>query len=229
MAHAGKKYKKVKEMVTIGQTYALAEAVALAKKVSYSKFGGSLEVHAKTFADPKYNDQMIRATVVLPHGTGKTVKVAAFVAEDMKKAAQAAGADVVGSDDLIKEIEAGNINFDVLVTTPDMMRDLAKVAKTLGPKGLMPSPKAGTVSPNIENAISEIKKGRVEFKLDKTGNVHVGVGKLSFTDEQLVENVHALLKAVIENKPTGVKAKLLKKVVIAPTMGPGVPVAITVE
>jgi large subunit ribosomal protein L1 len=229
MAHTGKKYKKVKELVTPGKIYDIAEAVALVKKVSFSKFGGTVEVHAKTFANPKYNDQMIRATVVLPHGTGKTVRVAAFVWEDMKKAALAAGADIAGNEDIIKDIEAGNVNFDVLVTTPDMMRDLAKIAKVLGPKGLMPSPKAGTVSPNLENAIAEIKKGRVEFKLDKTGNVHVGVGKLSFTDEQLADNVTALLKALVENKPSGIKAKLIKKVVLAPTMGPGVPLAITVE
>lgn len=229
MAHTGKKYKKAKELVIPGKVYDLAEAVALVKKVSFSKFGGSVEVHAKTFANPKYNDQMIRATVVLPHGTGKVVRVAAFVSEDMKKAALAAGADIAGNEDIIKDIEAGTVNFDVLVTTPDMMRDLAKVAKVLGPKGLMPSPKAGTVSPNLENAIAEIKKGRVEFKLDKTGNVHVGVGKISFSDEQVAENVTALLKALIENKPTGIKAKLLKKVVLAPTMGPGVPIVITVE
>lgn len=229
MAKQGKKYVQAKALVKAGEVYALADAVTLTKKLSYTKFVGSLEVHAKTFADPKYNDQMMRGTVVLPHGTGKKIIIAAFVGEDLKKAAQQAGADIVGSDDLIKEIEAGTVTFDVLVTTPDMMRDLAKVAKILGPKGLMPSPKSGTVSPNIENAIDEIKKGRVEFKLDKTGNVHVAVGKLSFTDEQLAENTTALLKALVEHKPTGIKAKLLKKVVIAPTMGPGVQIVVTVE
>lgn len=224
MAKRGKKFVAAKAQVELGKKYELAEAVTLAKAVSYAKFGGSLEVHVKTFADPKYNDQMIRATVVLPHGTGKKTTVAVFVGDDKLEAAKKAGADIVGNTDLLAQIEKGDINFDVLITTNDMMRDLAKVAKTLGPKGLMPSPKAGTVTTNLEQTIDEIKKGRVEFKLDKTGNIHVGVGKLSFTDEQLTENVAALMHAVLENKPSGVKGKLIQKMVIAPTMGPSVTV-----
>ncbi len=224
MAKRGKKFVAAKAQVEWGKKYELAEAVTLAKAVSYAKFGGSLEVHVKTFADPKYNDQMIRATVVLPHGTGKKTTVAVFVGDDKLEAAKKAGADIVGNTDLLTQIEKGDINFDVLITTNDMMRDLAKVAKTLGPKGLMPSPKAGTVTTNLEQTIDEIKKGRVEFKLDKTGNIHVGVGKLSFTDEQLTENVAALMHAVLENKPSGVKGKLIQKMVVAPTMGPSVTV-----
>lgn len=224
MAKRGKKFIAAKAQVELGKKYELAEAVTLAKAVSYAKFGGSLEVHVKTFADPKYNDQMIRATVVLPHGTGKKTIVAAFVSDDKIDAAKKAGADIAGNTDLLTQIEKGEINFDVLVTTNDMMRDLAKVAKTLWPKGLMPSPKAGTVTTNLDQTIDEIKKGRVEFKLDKSGNIHVGVWKLSFTDEQLQENVQALMHAMLENKPSGVKGKLIQKMVLAPTMGPSVQV-----
>lgn len=224
MAKRGKKFIAAKAQIEVGKKYEIAEAVTLAKAVSYAKFGGSLEVHVKTFADPKYNDQMIRATVVLPHGTGKKTIVAAFVSDDKADLATKAGADIVWNTELIAQIEKGEINFDVLVTTNDMMRDLAKVAKTLGPKGLMPSPKAGTVTTNLEQTIDEIKKGRVEFKLDKSGNIHVGVGKLSFTDEQLTENVTALMHAIFENKPTGVKGKLIQKMVVAPTMWPSVQV-----
>lgn len=223
MAKKGKKFVAAKAMVEVGKKYELAEAVELVKKVSFSKFTGSLEVHVKTSADPKYNDQLIRGTVVLPHGTGKTVKVAAFVSDDKIDAAKKAGADIAGSTELLEKIEKGEINFDVLVTTNDMMRDLAKVAKVLWPKGLMPSPKAGTVATNLDVAIEEIKKGRVEFKLDKTGNVHVAVGKLSFTDQQLQDNISTLLHAMIEHKPSGIKGNLIQKVVLAPTMGPGVP------
>ena len=224
MAKRGKKFVAAKAQVELGKKYELAEAVTLAKTVSYAKFGGSLEVHVKTFADPKYNDQMIRATVVLPHGTGKKTIVAAFVSDDKIDAAKKAGADIAGNTDLLTQIEKGEINFDVLVTTNDMMRDLAKVAKTLWPKGLMPSPKAGTVTTNLDQTIDEIKKWRVEFKLDKSGNIHVGVGKLSFTDEQLQANVEALIHAMLENKPSGVKGKLIQKMVLAPTMGPSVQV-----
>lgn len=229
MAKRGKKYQAAKAKVDVLKQYTLLEGIALAKETSYSKFTGAVELHVKTGANPKFNDQMLRGTVVLPHGTGKSVKVAAFVGDEMRKEATDAGADLVGKEDLLSDIEAGKIDFDVLVTTPDMMRDLAKVAKALGPKGLMPSPKAGTVSNNIGNAISEIKKGRVEYKLDKTGNVHVGIGKGNFSDEQLADNITALLKSMVEHKPTGVKGKLIRKIVVASTMGPGVQIENSVE
>ncbi|MEY3197758.1 MAG: ribosomal protein [Candidatus Parcubacteria bacterium] len=219
---AGKKYRAALEKVDVLKKYELAEAVALVKAVSYAKFGGSMELHVQTACNPKYNDQQIRGTVVLPHGTGKTVKVAVFIGEEGVAEAKAAGADIAGNKDLLKDIEDGKMDFDVLITTPDMMRDLAKVAKALGPKGLMPSPKTGTVTMNVTQAIDEVKKGRVEFKLDKTGNVHVGIGKISFADDKLAENVTAVLRALVENKPAGIKGKLFKKVVLAPTMGPGV-------
>jgi large subunit ribosomal protein L1 len=220
----GKKYVAAKAMVE-AKIYSVEEAVTLAKKVSYTKFGGTLDINIKTAADPKYNDQAIRGTVVLPHGTGKTVIVAAFVADDKIDDAKAAGATIVGNTELIRSIEAGNIDFDVLVTTPDMIKDLAKVAKILWPKGIMPTPKTGTITNDLKGTIEEIQKGRIEFKLDKTGNIHVGAGKLSFDDVKLVENVNAVLAAIEALKPAVIKNKLFKKVTLAPTMWPGVQIA----
>ncbi len=226
MPKHGKKYKEVAQLIDKTKKYSVEEAMELVKKLSYSKFPGSVEVHIKTWADPRYQDQQIRWTVVLPHGTGKSVKVAAFVSDDKIEEAKKAGADIAGNQDLLAKIEKGEIDFDVLVTTPDMIRELAKVAKILGPKGLMPSPKAGTVTPNIASTIEEIKKGRVEFKLDKTGNIHVSIGKVDFDTKKLVENFNALLQAIEDARPTGVKGKLIRKIVVAPTMGPGVPVEV---
>lgn len=223
MSH-GKKYKKSRELINPEQKYSIEEAVALAKKGSYSKFTGMLNIAVKTFADPKYNDQQIRAVTSLPHGVGKTVKIAVYVSDDKVSLAKDAGADIAGNVALLSDIEKGKIDFDILLTTPDMIKDMAKVAKVLGPKGLMPSPKAGTVTMDLVATINEVKKGRIEFRMDKTGNIHSGVGKLSFTDEQLVDNVKAFLKALDDNKPAGVKGKLIKKVVLSPTMGPGVQV-----
>jgi len=222
MAKHGKKYREVAKLVDPLKQYSLEEAVTLAKKVSTSTFGGSMEIAVKTFANPKYNDQMIRATTVLPHGTGKKIRIAVYISDDKQDEAKKAGADLVWSIDLIKQIEAGTIDFDVLVTTAEYIKDLAKVAKVLGPKGLMPSPKAGTVTVNLKETIWEIKKGRIEFRLDKTGNIHSSVGKISFSDEQLIDNINALIKAIESNKPAWIKGKLVKKIVIAPTMGPGV-------
>lgn len=218
MAKRGKKYKASRELINPEQKYSVEEAVALAKKGSYSKFTGMMNIAVKTFADPKYNDQQLRAVTSLPHGVGKTVKIAAFVSDDKITVAKDAGADIAGNVQLLSDIEKGKIDFDILLTTPDMIKDLAKVAKALGPKGLMPSPKAGTVTQDIESTISEVKKGRIEFRMDKTGNVHSPIGKLSFTDEQLIENAKAFLQALEDNKPAGVKGKLIKKVVLSPTM-----------
>lgn len=223
MAKAGKKYNEAKAKIDVLKKYPIEEAVNLLKEVSYSKFGWTVEIAFKTFANPKYNDQMIRSTIVLPHGTGKKVKVAAFVSDDKRDDAKNAGADIVGwKSDLLKDIQDGKLDFDVLVTTPDQMRDLAPVAKVLGPRGMMPSPKAGTVSPNLVDSIEAIKKGRIEFRLDKTGNIHAILGKTSFDDEKLVENIQALIKAIMDNKPVGVKGKLIKKAVISSTMSPGI-------
>jgi len=224
MAKKGKKFIEAKAKVEVEKKYPLAEAVALVKEVSYSKFVWTLEMHVWTAANPKYNDQMLRGTVVLPHGTGKSIRVAAFVGDENRDEATKAGADLVGNKELVMAIEKGDIDFDILVTTADQMRDLAKVAKQLGPKWLMPSPKAGTITANLAKTIDELKKGRVEYKLDTTGNMHLAVGKLDFTDDKLVENVSSILKSMEDNKPTWVKGPLIKKIVLAPTMGPGVQV-----
>ena len=218
----GKKYVEVKKLVDKSKAYPLTEAVALLKKVSYAKFDAWVEIAVKTNANPKYNDQMIRATTILPHGTWKTKKVAVFTTDDKAEEAKKAGADIVGYDVLLQNIKEWKTDFDVLITSPDLIRELAPVAKQLGPKGLMPSPKAGTVAVNIAQAVEETKKGKIEFRLDKTGNIHTLVGKLSFDENKLVENIQALLNAIEENKPTGVKGKLVKKVVIASTMSPGI-------
>jgi len=219
----GKKYAESKKLIA-ESSYDIADAIPLVKKTSYSKFDGTVEIAIKTFANPKYNDQNIRSTVVLPHGTGAAQKVAVFATDSDADAAKKAGADIVWYEEIIKDIKAGNINFDVLITSPMLMKELAPVAKMLWPKGLMPSPKAGTVTTDITTAVAEVKKGRLEFKLDKTGNIHSKIGKISFHDEKLVENYNAFIKAVNDNKPAGVKGKLIKKIVVSPTMWPGVQV-----
>lgn len=226
MAKKSKKYVEMAKLVDKKKSYTTTEATELVTKLGYTKFVPSIEIAVKTFANPKYNDQVIRATTSLPHGNGKTVKVAVYTTEDKVADVKKAGADVAGSVDLLADIEKGTMNFDVLVTSPDLMKDLAKVAKALGPKGLMPNPKAGTVAVDLASAVSEIKKGRFEFKLDKTGNIHATIGKANFTPEQLADNVTAFLAAINSHKPTGVKGKLIKKVVIAPTMGPGVTITL---
>ena len=220
MKKHGKKYRESAKTVDSTKAYPIAEAVALLKKSGYTKFDGSVEIAVKTNADAKYNDQMMRWTTILPHGTGKSKRIAVFTADEAE--AKKAWADVAGTESLLADIKAGKFDFDVLLTTAEHIRDLAPVAKQLGPKGLMPSPKAGTVVANITQAVEEFKKGKMEFKLDKTGNINAAVGRLSFTEAQIEENIKAFLKALEDNKPTGVKGKLIKKVFIAPTMGPGI-------
>jgi len=222
MADHGKKYAEAKKSVDAMKAYSLEEGIALLKKVNYAKFDATVNIAIKTNANPKYNDQMIRSTTILPNGTGKTKKVAVFIGDDRIAEAKKAGADIAGSEDLLQAIKAGKFDFDVLITTPDHIRDLAPVAKALGPKGLMPSPKAGTVAVDIEQAIKEVKLGKVEFRLDKTGNIHLGVGKISFDNKKLIENIQALMKSIEESKPAGVKGKLIKKVVISSTMSPAI-------
>ncbi len=226
MAKKSKKYLEISKLVDKKKQYSVAEAAELVTKLGYTKFVPSIEIAVKTFANPKYNDQVIRATTSLPHGNGKTVKVAVYTSEDKIDEVKKAGADIVGSSDLLADIEKGNMNFDILVTSPDLMKDLAKVAKALGPKGLMPNPKAGTVAVDLLGAVAEIKKGRFEFKLDKTGNIHATVGKANFSVEQLSENIESFISAINAHKPAGVKGKLIKKIVIAPTMGPGIVIAL---
>ncbi len=225
MAKKSKKYLESAKLVDNKKQYTVAEAAELVTKVGYTKFVPSIEIAVKTFANPKYNDQNLRATTSLPHGNGKTVKVAVYASEDKIADLKKAGADIAGNVELLAAIEKGEFNFDILVTSPDMMKDLAKVAKALGPKGLMPNPKAGTVAVDLVSAVTEIKKGRFEFKLDKTGNIHAIVGKANFSSTQLAENIEAFILAINSHKPTGVKGKLIKKVVVSPTMGPGIVVS----
>ena len=222
MAKHGKKYVESKKLVDSNKLYTVAEAVELLKKTILTKFDSSIEIGVKTNANPKYQDQMLRATTILPHGTGKTVRVAVFISEDKAAEAKKAGADIVGTDSLLADIKAGKIDFDTLITTPEHIRDLAIVAKQLGPKGLMPSPKAGTVVANVAQAVEETKRGKIEFKLDKSGNVHAILGKGSFDAKKLEENITSFIKALEDHKPTGVKGKLIKKAVLSTTMGPGI-------
>jgi len=225
MPRHGKKYNEIKKTIDSNKLNTIAEAVQLVKKANYAKFDGSVEIAIKTSADPKYNDQMMRSTTILPHGTGKTLRIAVYASDDKATEAKAAGADIVGTETLLADIKAGKFEFDVLITTPDHIRDLAPIAKQLGPKGLMPSPKSWTVTINVGQTVEEFKKGKMEFKLDKTGNIHGIVGKLSFDETKLEENITSFLKAVEEARPTGVKGKLIKKIVISPTMGPGIQIA----
>ncbi|MDD5251117.1 MAG: 50S ribosomal protein L1 [Patescibacteria group bacterium] len=226
MAHS-KRYKELLASYDARKSYSPAEAVELVKKLSTTKFDSSVEVHIRLGIDPKKSDQMVRSTVALPHGTGKTKKVAAFVSGDKEKEAKEAGADLIGGEELIAKIAStGKIEFDIAVATPDMMPKLAKVAKILGPRGLMPSPKNDTVTPNIKKAIEEMKKGKVAFKSDDTGNIHQAIGKASFTAEQLADNFTAFMEAVRKAKPSSSKGVYLVSVTVAPTMGPGVKVSV---
>ena len=206
------------------QLHTLSEAVALLKSIPSVKFDESVDVALNLGVDPKYNDQMVRGTVALPHGTGKTVRVAVFAKGQAAEDAKAAGADIVGVEELIAAIEAGKIEFDRVVATPDTMPMVGRVAKILGPKGLMPNPKLGTVTPNAAKAVKDVKSGLIEFKVEKAGIVHAGVGKKSFDAKKLEENVKALVEAVKAAKPSGAKSNYLLKLSISSTMGTGIKV-----
>lgn len=222
----GKKYDGVKKMVDEKKEYPLEEAVKLMTQTSPTKFDATSEMHINLGIDPKFSDQMVRGTVTLPQGLGKEVRIVAFVEEDKIKAALAAGALKAGLDDLMEEVSKGFTDFDLAVATPDVMKTLGKIAKVLGPKGLMPNIKSGTVTNNIAQAIEEMKKGKIEFKTDKQGIVHSVFGKVSFGTDKLHENARALLKAVMEAKPSGVKGTYIKSIYIATTMGPSVKVTL---
>ncbi len=226
MQKHGKKYKAAAAQVEADTAYSPEKAVALAKATSYSKFNATVEAHIRLGVDPKYADQNVRDVVVLPNGLGKTVRVLVFAEGEGARIASANGADHVADDELIKQIQAGWAEFDVAIATPDLMGKVGRLGRILGPRGLMPNPKTGTVVPadDLPRAIKEAKAGRVEFRVDKTGNLHVPIGKVQFSEQALLENFQALMAAVIKAKPATAKGVYLKKIVLTATMGPGVKV-----
>jgi large subunit ribosomal protein L1 len=222
MARHGKRYLEAAKLVDRERIYPPLEGVELVKATAAVGFDASIEVHLRLGVDPRHADQMVRGTVVLPHGNGKVVRVAVFAQGEKAQEALRAGADEVGGDDLVKKIEAGWLEFDVAIATPDSMGMVGKLGKILGRRGLMPNPKAGTITFDIERAVSEVKGGRVEFRVDKSAIVHAAVGKASFEPEQLLDNVAALVDAVNRAKPAGAKGQYLRTLTIASTMGPGI-------
>ena len=219
----GKKYLEAVKLYDRQAQYDKEEAVAIVKKLATEKFDETIEAHIRTGCDGRHADQQIRGAVVLPHGTGKTARVLVFAKNAKADEAMAAGADYVGAEELIPKIQKeGWFEFDVVVATPDMMGVVGRLGRTLGPKGLMPNPKAGTVTMDVTKAIQEIKAGKIEYRLDKTNIIHVPIGKASFTEEQLADNFQTLIEAIIKARPAAVKGQFLKSVTLAPTMGPGV-------
>ena len=223
----GKKYNESAKLIDRATFYEIEDAVALTKKAATAKFDETVEVHIRTGCDGRHADQQIRGAVVLPNGTGKTVKVLVFAKGDKVAEAEAAGADYVGGDELIPKIQNdGWLDFDVVVATPDMMGGVGRLGKVLGPKGLMPNPKAGTVTMDVTKAINDIKAGKIEYRLDKTNIIHCPIGKASFTEEQLTQNLNSLLDAIVKAKPSTLKGQYLKSITLTSTMGPGVKVSV---
>ena len=219
----GKKYQEAAKQIDRSQLYEVSDAVALVKKTAFAKFDETVEVHIRTGCDGRHADQQIRGAVVLPHGTGKTVRVLVFAKNAKADEAQAAGADYVGAEELIPKIQnEGWLDFDVVVATPNMMGVVGRLGRVLGPKGLMPNPKAGTVTMDVAKAVQEIKAGKVEYRLDKSNIIHVPVGKASFTEEQLADNFQTLINALLRAKPSSLKGAYIKSATLATTMGPGV-------
>ena len=222
----GKKYIETAKLVDRATQYEPAEAIALVKKTAVAKFDETVEIHIRTGCDGRHAEQQIRGAVVLPNGTGKTVKVLVFAKGDKVNEAEAAGADYVGGDELIPRIQNdGWLDFDVVVATPDMMGVVGRLGKVLGPKGLMPNPKAGTVTMDVTKAINDIKAGKIEYRLDKNNIIHCPIGKASFSEEKLEENFRALMEAILKAKPSALKGQYLRSVTLASTMGPGVKVS----
>jgi large subunit ribosomal protein L1 len=224
MAKHGKKYEEAIELVDKTKSYAPEEAIALAKKMSYTKFDETVELHLRMGIDPKNTAQQVRGVALLPHGLGKKVRVLVFAQGEAAKAAETAGADYVGADEIVQKIEGGWLDFDVAVATPDMMGKVGKLGKILGRKGLMPNPKAGTVvsTNNLARVVEDARKGRVEFKLDRTSIIHVPVGKVSFEENKLMENLTAIVEAIVKAKPASAKGQYVKTASLTTTMGPGI-------
>ena len=224
MANHGKKYQEAAKQVDQGKLYTLTEAVAIAKQAAFVKFDETVELHLRLGVDPRHADQQVRGVASLPHGLGKQIRVLVFTLGEGDKIARDAGADFVGADDMVKQIEGGWLDFDVAIATPDMMPKIGKLGKILGRRGLMPNPKSGTIvqAEDLPRAIDEVRKGRVEFKLDKTAIIHLPVGKISFDDNKLVENISSVVDAVNTAKPSGAKGQYMKSVVIATSMGLGI-------
>jgi large subunit ribosomal protein L1 len=221
MKTRSKRYEESVKQVVPGKTYSLKDAVSVIKAMKPTKFDQSVDLHFKLNVDPKKSEQMVRGTVVLPHGTGKTIRVAVFCRGEQERAAKEAGAELVGAQDLIDKVAGGFLDFDCVIATPDMMKDLSKLGKVLGPRGLMPSPKTGTVTNDIAKAIQDVKKGKVEFRVDKQGGVHLSVGKVSFSEDAIIENATSVINALQEAKPGTVKGKFIMNLSIAPSMNPG--------
>jgi large subunit ribosomal protein L1 len=221
MRKTGKQFAAARQQVP-DRLHTIEDAVPLMQKVKFAKFDETVELALRLGVDPKHADQMVRGTVVLPHGLGKTKKVLAIAGGEKQKEALEAGADHVGGEELVDKIQGGWMDFDAVVATPDMMRAVGKLGKVLGPRGLMPNPKTGTVTPDIAKAVREIKAGKVEFRVDKTGIVHAPVGKISFPSQNLIENAHALVDSVVKSKPSAAKGKYLRSVTMSSTMGPGI-------
>ena len=219
-----KSYRKSSGLVDKDRLYTPAEAIAIAQQTSTVKFDATVEVAVRLGVDPRKADQMVRGTVNLPHGTGKTARVIVFAAGEKAEAAVAAGADEVGSDDLIKRVQDGWLDFDAAIATPDQMAKISRIARILGPRGLMPNPKTGTVTMDVAKAVNDIKGGKISFRMDKHANLHTVIGKVSFTAEQLADNYAAVLDEVNRLKPSAAKGKYVKKVTLTTTMGPGIPV-----
>jgi large subunit ribosomal protein L1 len=227
MAKNGRKYQAALKQIE-ARPYQLEEAVTLLQKVRFAKFDETVEVHLRLGVDPKHADQMVRGTVVMPHGLGKSKRVLVICGPDRAKEAEDAGADFVGGEEMVNRIQQENwLDFDAVVATPDMMRSVGRLGKILGPRGLMPNPKTGTVTVEVGKAVKEIKAGKVEFRVDKTGIVHSPVGKASFPPDKLVENINSLVQAVVRAKPAAAKGKYVKSATVCSTMGPGIPLDTT--
>jgi len=226
MKKRSKRYKEISNLFKEDESYSLEEAISILKKASNTKFDSSIDMHFHLNVDPKKSDQMVRGTVILPHGTGKKIRVAVFAKGEQEKQAREAGADYVGGADLIDKVSKGFLDFDRAIATPEMMKELSRLGKILGPRGLMPSPKTGTVTNDVVTAIEQIRKGKVEFKVDKQGGIHLSIGKASFPEDKLKENASTLIDAINTARPPALKGKYIKNLSLSSTMSPGLKISL---